>query len=152
MNPEHAWWEQYASVPVADQRRALYGRACHDLASEHFRGLLEATMGLVINTTEQEASSWKNGGCPVPAAVCFPLFAAKLAPASSAEMVPEILRHLRATPTTQASGNLPQASKGRVREVGRIRYSGKHGQAGTDGVPTFARACAELWFPGEAEA
>jgi hypothetical protein len=67
---ELAWWEQYADVPVAEQRRALYGRACHDLvafiqdnadmetyplldlASEHFRDLLEATLGLAINTLE----------------------------------------------------------------------------------------------------
>ena len=70
---EIQWWERYAAATPADQRRALYGRCCYDLASflkdyaggdrdvyalvdaadAHFRELLEATIGLMLNLAEQ---------------------------------------------------------------------------------------------------
>ena len=66
---ELEFWERYAAATPEDQRRVLYGRACCDLvafiadnaadyddvyalrdaAGDHFRALLEATAGLVVN-------------------------------------------------------------------------------------------------------
>jgi hypothetical protein len=69
---ELTWYEDYAAASPKDQRRALYGRCMFDVtkfiqdhASEHddpyalmdaaqgeFRALLEATLGLLLNSVE----------------------------------------------------------------------------------------------------
>ncbi len=75
LNAEIEWFERYAEANPVDQRRAVYGRAATDLvqfvsdhaseyesveelrdtAEQHFGALMEATVGLIRNVTEQEA-------------------------------------------------------------------------------------------------